>query len=119
MRKKGRKLATLKTVSDRTRLLATHCNILDPEEVKETSANIGWKNSTKNIAISDITSFYFFHGIKWNDKSHYQKRVTTFHINRSRNRPTHSISRKNLPSPLTTPHRSRSENRRSRKPPME
>jgi hypothetical protein len=32
MRKKGRKPATLKTVSDRLRLLATHCNILDPEE---------------------------------------------------------------------------------------
>jgi integrase len=73
MRKKGRKPATLKTVSDRLRLLATHCNILDPEEVKETLANIHWKNSTKNAAISEITPFYFFHGIKWNGKPHYQK----------------------------------------------
>jgi hypothetical protein len=65
MRKKGRKATTLKTVSDRLRLLATHCNILDPEEVKETIAKINWKNSTKNSAISDITPFYFFYGIKW------------------------------------------------------
>jgi integrase len=73
MRKKGRKPVTLKTVSDRLRLLATHCNILEPEEVKVTLANIGWKNSTKNTAIADITPFYSFYGIKWNGKPHYQK----------------------------------------------
>ena len=54
MRKKGRKPATLQTVSDRLRLLATHCNILDPEEEGKL-INVGFELVR---AVNETTTIY-------------------------------------------------------------
>ena len=73
MKKNGRKEITITTVIAKFRTLAKHCNILDPEQVKETLANIHWKNTTKNSIIWSLTPFYTFNKIKWNGKPYYQK----------------------------------------------
>ena len=65
MKKKGRKETTIKTVGRRLELLSRYCNILNPDEVRATLANLNWKDITKKAAVSDISLFYKFYRIEW------------------------------------------------------
>lgn len=79
MKKNGRTESTIETVTKRLTLLAKHCNIQEPEQVKETLANLHWKNSTKITAIGDYSAYLRFLGKTWT-KPKYQRESTLVFI---------------------------------------
>jgi len=71
-KKRGFKECTIKTKSQRIKLVAKYgANILDSESVKETIAKLHWKDITKREAVRDFTSLYYFLQIEW-DKPTYK-----------------------------------------------
>ncbi|MCL6579838.1 MAG: tyrosine-type recombinase/integrase [Candidatus Bathyarchaeota archaeon] len=65
LKKKGRSEATIKSRVRRLKGLAKHCNLMDPEAVKETLAKLSQKNSTKAITTSVYTNFLKCFGLTW------------------------------------------------------
>lgn len=65
MKKNGKADSTIKTVSDRLRLLARHGNLENPESIKEALLKLKWKNSTKHTAVIDYTGFLKYIGKVW------------------------------------------------------
>jgi len=65
LKKKGRSDATIKSRVRRLKSLAKHCNLMDPETVKETLARLQQKNSTKAITTSVYTNFLKCFGLTW------------------------------------------------------
>jgi integrase len=45
--------------------LAKICDITNPYEIKETLANLKWKNSTKAMTVNTLNSYYKFLGKNW------------------------------------------------------
>lgn len=65
LKKKGRSEETIKSRVRRLKGLAKHCNLMDPEAVKETLAKLPQKNSTKAITVSVYTDFLKCFGLSW------------------------------------------------------
>jgi integrase len=65
LKKKGRSEATIKSRVRRLKGLSKHCNLMDPEAVKETLAKLSQKNSTKAITTSVYTNFLKCFGLTW------------------------------------------------------
>ena len=65
LKKKGRSEETIKSRVRRLKGLAKHCNLTDPEAVKETLAKLLQKNSTKAITVSVYTDFLKCFGLSW------------------------------------------------------
>jgi integrase len=65
LKKKGRSEETIKSRIRRLKSLAKHCNLLDPESVKEALAKLPHKNSTKAITVSVYTDFLKCLGLTW------------------------------------------------------
>jgi integrase len=65
LKKKGRSEDTIKSRVRRLKGLAKHCNLMDPEAIKETLAKLQQKNSTKAITTSVYTNFLKCFGLTW------------------------------------------------------
>ncbi|MEM4481070.1 MAG: tyrosine-type recombinase/integrase [Candidatus Bathyarchaeia archaeon] len=65
LKKKGRSEETIQSRVRRLKGLAKHCNLMDPEEVKEALAKLPQKNSTKAITVSVYTDFLKCFGLSW------------------------------------------------------
>jgi integrase len=65
LKKNGRTDSTIETITHRLLLLAKHCNINEPESVKEALATLKWENSTKHTAVSDYTGYLKYIGKTW------------------------------------------------------
>jgi integrase len=65
LKKNGRKETTQKTVFDRLTLIAKHCNIDEPEEVKIALTKLKWQDSTKHTACLDYRGYLRFIGKTW------------------------------------------------------
>ncbi|MEM2385482.1 MAG: tyrosine-type recombinase/integrase [Candidatus Bathyarchaeia archaeon] len=65
LKKKGRSEETIKSRVRRLKGLAKHCNLMDPEAVKEVLAKLPQKNSTKAITVSVYTDFLKCFGLSW------------------------------------------------------
>lgn len=65
LKKKGRSEETIRSRVRRLKGLAKHCNLMDPEDVKEALAKLPQKNSTKAITVSVYTDFLKCFGLSW------------------------------------------------------
>ncbi|MBS7620603.1 tyrosine-type recombinase/integrase [Candidatus Bathyarchaeota archaeon] len=65
LKKKGRSEETTTSRVRRLKALAKHCNLMDPEAVKEALAKLPQKNSTKAITASVYTDFLKCFGLSW------------------------------------------------------
>jgi len=78
MKKKGRSEETIKSRVRRLKSLAKHCNLLDPESVKEALAKLPLKNSTKAITVSVYSDFLKFLGLKWDPPQYRMEQSIPF-----------------------------------------
>ncbi|MCD6241410.1 tyrosine-type recombinase/integrase [Candidatus Bathyarchaeota archaeon] len=78
MKKKGRSEETIKSRVRRLKALAKHCNLLDPESVKEALAKLPLKNSTKAITVSVYSDFLKFLGLKWDPPQYRMEQSIPF-----------------------------------------
>jgi len=78
LQKKGRTEETITSRIRRLKGLAKHCNLLDPESVKETLAKRKLRNSTKAITVSVYNDFLKFLGLKWDPPEYKAERSIPF-----------------------------------------
>jgi len=65
MKKQGRAETTITTRVNRLKALAKHCDIFNPETVKEALAKLPLKNSSKNLTVRIYGDFLKFLGQTW------------------------------------------------------
>jgi len=72
LRKLGRREVTLKGIGKKLRYLAKHCDLGDPEAVKEFIVRAEWSSNYKGNVVEAYNHYVKFHGLAW-ERPVYQR----------------------------------------------